>query len=154
MNRLFLALIISLLTLVSFVHADNKAKVENGQWLKKLEDAQAVAKELDRNIYLLFTGSDWCPFCVKLQKGIFDDPYFKEYAKKNLVLVYIDFPRRTELPYNVAKYNRSLANKYGIPGLPTVVLTDAGGNALNTDSGYDGEKAKDHIERFITPKSK
>ena len=66
---------------------------EELQWLTDVPKAQAQAKSEKKLVMLDFTGSDWCGWCIKLHNEVFSKPEFSEYAKKNLVLVEVDFPR-------------------------------------------------------------
>src|SRR6266478_4278624 len=82
------------------------------QWLTDLPKAQAKAKEEKKLVLMDFTGSDWCGFCIKLNKEVFSKPEFTEYAKKNLVLVEVDFPTKKELSAAQKKANAALKEKY------------------------------------------
>src|SRR5205814_9138345 len=66
-------------------------------WMTDLPKAQAKAKEDKKLVMLDFTGSDWCGWCIKLNKEVFSTPEFADYAKKNLVLVEVVFPRAKQL---------------------------------------------------------
>ena len=77
-----------------------------------------------------FTGSDWCGWCVRLEKEVFSQPEFKDYASKNLVLLELDFPRRKELSAEMMEQNQRLAMKYQIQGFPTIVVLDSSGKEI------------------------
>ena len=77
-----------------------------------------------------FTGSDWCGWCIMLDKEVFSKAEFKEYASKNLVLLELDFPRTKPMPPDIAAQNERLLRKYGIQGFPTVVVFDSSGKPL------------------------
>jgi len=64
------------------------------QWLTDLPQAQAQAKVENKTVLLDFTGSDWCPWCIRLKNEVFSQPEFIAYANKNTVLVEVDFPRQ------------------------------------------------------------
>lgn len=99
-------------------------------WTDNFDDALKQAAQ-DKKLALLdFTGSDWCGWCVKLNKEVFSTPAFKEFAAKNLILVEIDFPRGKELPANVQKQNEALQNKFKIEGYPTIILVDGAGKEV------------------------
>ena len=63
-----------------------------------------------------FTGSDWCPWCIKLDKDIFSKPEFADYAKTNLVLVQLDFPNQKPQSDDLKKANAALQAKYDHEG--------------------------------------
>ena len=98
--------------------------------------ALATAAKENRKVLLDFTGSDWCGWCIKLKKETFDQPQFKEFADKNLILVELDFPQRKSLPAGVKKQNDMLQEKYSVQGFPTLVLLDPQGKVIRQNSGY------------------
>ena len=99
-------------------------------WLTNYAKAQEEAKSQNKLLLMDFTGSDWCGWCIMLEKEIFSKPEFKEYASKNLVLLELDFPRRKELPAEMMEQNQRLAMKYQIQGFPTIVVLDSSGKEL------------------------
>jgi thioredoxin-related protein len=99
-------------------------------WLTSYDQAQKEAQAKNRLLLMDFTGSDWCGWCIMLDKEVFSKPEFKEYANKNLVLLELDFPRSKRMPPEVTAQNEKLAMKYGIQGFPTVVVFDSSGKPL------------------------
>ena len=100
---------------------------------------------------ILFTGSDWCPPCKRLHAAIFHSEEFEKWAKKNLVMVLADFPRRrqNQLPQEQKIKNNELATKFGIRGFPTVLILDTEGKVLDKKVGYRGESPKEYIQNII-----
>ena len=117
-------------------------------WLTDLEAAKKQAAKENKAILVDFTGSDWCGFCIKLQKEVFSKEEFKKFAEKNLVLVEIDFPQRKKQPDEVKQANKALAKKYNIEGYPTIVLLDANGKELKRFEGYGGEGAQKYVQNL------
>ncbi len=118
------------------------------QWQTDYEQALATAKSSNKHVLLNFTGSDWCSPCIQMEKAIFKKAAFLNYAKKNLVLVEIDYPRRKVVPEKVVKQNERLARRhYDIEksGYPTVVLLSPDGKSLGQLEGYGDEKPADII---------
>jgi thioredoxin-related protein len=107
-------------------------------WSTDYAAAVAQAATDKKPVLLEFTGSDWCPPCMKQNKNVFEQPVFASFAKGNLVLVKLDFPRRQEQAPEIAARNRALAEQYGVSGFPTVVLLSAEGKELARTSGYGG----------------
>jgi protein disulfide-isomerase len=103
-----------------------------GEWLTDYDKAFAQAKAENKQLLLDFTGSDWCGWCMKLDREVFEQPEFKEYADRNLVLLKVDFPRRKPQPASEKAQNEKLAEKYRIEGYPTLVV-------LNPDEKKAGE---------------
>jgi thioredoxin-related protein len=99
-------------------------------WLTDYEKAQKEAQANHKLLLMDFTGSDWCGWCIMLDKEVFSKPEFKEYASKNLVLLELDFPRSKRMPPETAAQNERLMMKYRIQGFPTVVVFDSEGKPL------------------------
>jgi len=99
-------------------------------WLTDLPAAQTKAKAEDKLVMLDFTGSDWCGWCIRLNKEVFSKPEFSEYAKKNLVLVEVDFPRSKAQTATQKRSNQALAEKYHIEGYPTIIVLDKDGKKV------------------------
>lgn len=99
-------------------------------WLTDFPKAQAEAKQSGKLLLLDFTGSDWCGWCKLLQSEVFTKPGFEEYAKKNLVLMTVDFPRAKPLTPEVRAQNQMLAEKYGVQGFPTIVVLNGEGKQV------------------------
>ncbi len=116
-------------------------------WLTDAGKAQAQAKTENKLVLLDFTGSDWCGWCIKLNKEVFSTPEFAEYAKKNLVLVEVDFPRKKELSEAQKSANEALSKKYDIKGFPTLILLDGSGKKLGELSYSDGVEKTENMDR-------
>jgi len=107
----------------------------DGTWLTDFEAAKTAAAEAGKPILINFSGSDWCGWCIKLDKEVFAKPEFIDYAKENLILVHADFPHKKKLPEKEAAQNKALSATYGIQGFPTVILVDATGKVIGK-TGY------------------
>ena len=134
MKKLFLALT------AAFALANTYAADAN--WQTDLPKAQAQAGKEKKMVLLDFTGSDWCGWCIKLNKEVFSQQAFLDYAKDNLVLVEVDFPQKKKLSPEQTKANDALAKKYKIEGYPTIIVLDGQGKKLG-ELGYQpgGPKA-------------
>ena len=99
-------------------------------WSENYQKAQAQAKAENKLLLLDFTGSDWCPWCIKLDKEVFSQKEFKDYAAKNLVLMTVDFPQTKSQSPAVKSQNAKLQQKYQIPGYPTVVVLNGDGEKV------------------------
>lgn len=91
-------------------------------WLTDYDDAVKKAKAENKQVLMDFTGSDWCGWCIKLKKEVFDTPEFQKYAAENLVLLEVDFPRNKPQTPKEKKDNEKLAEKYKIEGYPTIIV--------------------------------
>jgi protein disulfide-isomerase len=109
--------------------AKGSGAAKNG-WLTNFAQAQDEAKTRQKLLLMDFTGSDWCGWCIMLDKEVFSKPEFQEYAAKNLVLLELDFPRQKAQPPETAAQNQRLATQYRIQGFPTVVVLDSNGKPV------------------------
>jgi protein disulfide-isomerase len=107
----------------------------SGEWIESWSDALKLAGELDRPILINFTGSDWCSWCIKLSDEVFTKQEFIDYAKANLILLKLDFPKRIPQSNELKMQNRNLQNKFNINGYPTIVLADKEGTEIQR-TGY------------------
>ncbi len=122
------------------------------QWHTDLAKAQAQARTSNKKVLINFTGSDWCGYCIRLQKEVFATPEFQEFAQKNLVLVEVDFPRRKTLPKAQKAANEKLKTEYQIRGFPTLVILDSEGKKLGEIEGYGGGGPRGVIEKIEAAK--
>ena len=107
-----------------------------GEWLEDFKVAKALAAAQGRHVLLDFTGSDWCGFCIKLDREVFDKPDFKAFSSQNLVLVKLDFPRNKVQGQKTKTQNASLQQKFRVEGFPTIVLLDSSGREVRRWSGF------------------
>ncbi len=105
-------------------------------WTTDYAAAVAKAKREHKEILLDFTGSDWCSWCIKLDKDVYETPEFASYATKNLVLVTLDFPEHTKLSAALQKQNDALGRKYQLHGYPTTILLDENEKFVTAMVGY------------------
>jgi protein disulfide-isomerase len=104
-------------------------------WTTSYEEGQQDAKANNKLVLLDFTGSDWCGWCIMLEKEVFSKPQFKEYASKNLVLVELDFPKRKPVPDALKIQNVKLARRYQVQGFPTIIVLNGDGQMVG-ELGY------------------
>ena len=111
--------------------------------LHNLERAQAIAQRDDKEILLVFAGSDWCRPCMAFERGVLKDARFQQGAGQRYVVVYLDFPakRRNALPDDQKAYNESQAKRFNPEGsFPRIFLLDARGAPLG-EMKYVGQTA-------------
>ena len=108
-------LIVLLVTLSLNGFAQQKELV----WHTDVNKAINISIQTGKPLFFFFTGSDWCGWCKKLVREVFVKPEFATWADKNVVLVELDFPKRTKLPEATQKQNRELGQIFGVRGYPT-----------------------------------
>ena len=113
-----------------------------------LDEALKSAKANKRYVVAVFSGSDWCGWCKKLEKEILSTETFRKGAVGRYELVYIDNPRNTDLLSEHGKENnRKLTSKYGVRGFPTVLVLDADGKKV-AEMGYDAGGPAKYLEKL------
>ena len=95
------------------------------KWQTDMNEAMKISKKSKKPLFLFFTGSDWCGWCMRLQKEVFKTPEFEKWAKKNVVLVELDFPRRTAQDPAIQRQNAELQQTFAVQGYPTVWFVNA-----------------------------
>lgn len=123
------------LVLVALFSLGSLQAAEAG-WVTDFAKAQKQAAAEKKPMVLNFTGSNWCGWCIRLDKEVFSQKEFVDYAKENVVLVKLDFPRGKELPAAEKKQNEDLAEKFGIQGFPTIIVLDSAGKKIG-QLGYE-----------------
>lgn len=117
-------------------------------WKSNFEEAKAEAIKQEKNILLVFSGSDWCAPCIKLDKNIWQSEEFKKYSDQNYILYKADFPKKkaNQLSETLKNQNNELAEKYNQNGnYPLVVLLDKNGKVLGM-TGYKNVSPNDYLE--------
>ena len=128
--------------------AAKPAKTEG--WLTDFEQAKKEAAEQKQPMFVLFTGSDWCPWCVKLSDEALSTDAFKAFAATNMILFKADFTRKPP-PEDLKRQNQALQEKFGIRGYPTVLLMDAEEKTF-AKTGYrpgGGEAYVEHLKELL-----
>ena len=115
------------------------------KWMDNFADAQAAAKKEKKIILADFTGSDWCPCCIKLEKEVFNTLEFKKYADEKLILFKADFPKENTQSIEMKDQNIRLMDDYDVTGFPTIILLTSKGKVVFT-TGYQEGGPKPYIE--------
>lgn len=108
---------------------------ESARWLTDYLEALVMTQDTGKTLFMLFTGSDWCMWCQKLEQEILRSAEFQNFASGNLILLKVDFPRTHELPEGQAQENEILKNTWKVEGFPSIVLLSAEGLELGR-TGY------------------
>ena len=122
-------------------------------WETDYEAARETAKSENRFVLLNFSGSDWCGWCMRLEREVFSRRDFNEFAEERLVCVVVDFPRRSDQPRDLRMRNQALKREYNVGGFPTVILLDPHGRHIAT-TGYrpgGAEEYVEHLKELIEP---
>jgi thioredoxin-related protein len=110
---------LSIIFLTSLSSFAQKSTKEDLVWHTDLNKAIELANKEKKPMMLFFTGSDWCGWCVRLQKEVFTQNEFKKWAQDNVILVEVDFPRANIQTEEVKTQNRNLQQQFAVRGYPT-----------------------------------
>ena len=99
---------------------------ENDGWLLNFDKAAELSMKTGKPILANFTGSDWCGWCIRLKKEVFVTPAFKKWADENVILLELDYPRRTPQTEEIKKQNRELHQFFKVRGYPTLHMFNVG----------------------------
>jgi thioredoxin-related protein len=123
-----------------------------GDWPTNFQAAQSKAKAEKKFVLAAFTGSDWCPWCQKLKKEVFDKPPFSTNANKRFVLVDLDFPHEKKLSAALKKQNEAVQKRYNAFSYPTVLVLTSDGDVVARAGYQEGgpEKYLKQLSFFLT----
>lgn len=117
-------------------------------WLTDLDEGLKVAKAEKKAVLVDFTGSDWCGWCIRLKKEVFDQKEFVA-ATKDFVLVELDYPQKKKQSAEEKAKNKVWAEKFAIEGFPTIMLLDASGEPF-AQTGYQAGGATKYLAHLAT----
>jgi len=112
-----------LLLLISFA-LSTSVYAQEAVWYTDVNKAIELSQKQKKPIMLFFTGSDWCGWCVKLQNEVFKQEAFINWAKQNVILVELDFPRRKSLEPQMQQQNAQMQQLFQVRGYPTVFFVN------------------------------
>jgi len=115
MKSIMLTVLLSVSTLITWSQTATTL-----YWYTDVSLASQAAAAENKPMLLFFIGSDWCGWCHRLQREVFNTPAFTTWASSDVILVELDFPRNKVLPQNIMEQNQMLQQQYGVQGYPTV----------------------------------
>ena len=119
---------------------------ELGVWTQDYAAATNAAATDGKPVFLDFTGSDWCGWCMLMENKVFCSQEWEDWAASNIYLVTLDFPNdKSKVPEDFQKRNRELSKQYGVRGYPTYIVLDSKGQKL----GQLGADRKATPAKFI-----
>ncbi len=120
-------------------------------WHTSFQKASDAAKASGKPIFIKFTGSDWCRPCKDMQQKVLDTKKFKQWAAKNVTLLYIDFPRdKSKIRKKQLKHNLELQKRFSVKVFPTVLVLKTNAKEAGRDARYRGADVSSYI-KAITP---
>jgi protein disulfide-isomerase len=89
-------------------------------WYTNLDSVVTLSNATNKPIFAFFTGSDWCGWCIKLQREVFAKQAFIDWASEHVILLELDFPRTKALPQDLKVQNQNLQQAFAVTGYPTI----------------------------------
>ncbi len=108
------------------------------EWMTDFEAAKARAEAEGKMLLVNFTGSDWCGWCIRLKKDVFDKPAFEKYVQDKFVLMEVDMPHERNYDRVLRQRNRELCEQFSVSGFPTIMVMTPAGDVVG---GFVGGKA-------------
>lgn len=113
---------------------ERKAASRAFKWEKSYKRALAAAKDTGLPIAVLFTGTSWCGFCVKLENDVLSKPEFKAKMKGVAVGYKVVIPSPGQY---MDKKDAKLAAKLGMKGgVPCLLVISHDEKILGSIAGY------------------
>lgn len=122
-------------------------------WLINLDTAKQVAGASGKDLFIVFTGSNWCGHCMTLDREDLNTDEFASVAG-DFVLVRLDYRPDAEsnkvpdrLPEEQPAPHLSWKDEYEIRGFPTVYLADPSGRpyGMTSDMDLDAKHFAEHV---------
>lgn len=129
-----------ILTIGAFLLAGVSGVTAAG-WNTSFETAKQHSRSSGLPILMNFTGSDWCPACIRLRAQVLTHPSFTTFASKRVILMEVDFPRRIPMAALHRQANEQLAQRYGVTAFPTLLLVDSQGTRISQIHGGGSPEA-------------
>ena len=109
-------------------------------WLTDFNLGRARAAWEKKPILVLFSGSDWCPPCIRMDRDLLSKGKFQEFAKQELIAVHLDFPNKKPQSDEVKRANAEMSKRFKIDSFPTIlVLAPDGATEVDRIEGYGGD---------------
>jgi thioredoxin-related protein len=131
------------------------APTSEGPWVADFDEGVKLAKEQGKDLFVDFTGSDWCGWCIRLDKEVFAHDAWIEAATKDYVLVKLDYPRSEEAKAKVPnpERNQELVGTYGIQGYPTILMMTVDGEVYGR-TGYQQGGPEAYVKHMAELRTK
>lgn len=105
------------------------------KWVNTYSEAVAQSQSTGKPIVILFTGTNWCPACMKLEKEVLKSSEFAQMVGQKFIFLKAEFPDYSNV---AASPFKTLLDRYGIEAFPTIVVVNASGQQLYTVNYREG----------------
>lgn len=109
------------------------------------ELAMAVKKaSAEQKHVLLIIGGNWCPWCVRLNSYLFDDPQLDSLVQANYNVVKVNYSKENK--------NLEIMRRLAVPerfGFPVLVILNEKGQRIHTQNSAYLEKDKSYDRKVV-----
>ncbi|MDR6967923.1 thioredoxin-related protein [Flavobacterium arsenatis] len=105
-----------------FIFTTSQAQIQKSP---DYETAKVQAKNQNKDILIVLTGSEWCKPCVKMKKNVFENQEFIDYASQSFVIFEVNMPRNWDMNSKVYQDYAFFKEKYQTNALPSLILLDS-----------------------------
>ena len=140
--------------LLLFLTINVFAQEKDVKWYTNANEAAQIALSENKPLYLFFTGSDWCGWCIQLKKNIFSKSEFINWANENVILLELDFPKRKKLDQLLVQQNEKFRRMYNVRGYPTGIFVNVTKKETNFQFNEIARHAVELIpgsRKFVSP---
>lgn len=126
-------------------------RAEDGHegWVVSFDKAKEQATQEKKDIFIEFTGSDWCPPCIALREKVLSQDAFKTEAPKSFVLLLLDSPNdKSKQSEEEQKHVAEMSAKFGVEGVPSIYLADEKGTPYAVMVGFDGSEPDAYLKKL------
>lgn len=117
-------------------------------WKTDYQEALQQSSSTGKPVLLFFTGSDWCPYCIKLDREVMETDEFAQLVGNRFIFVMVDDPQNKSLPPDQYASVKRLQQKYDIQGLPAVIIIDSTERKLGS-TGYKPGGPKPYAKSLL-----
>lgn len=141
MKRIF-----SLILFLMIASFTSGAYAESIRWMTQYDQAVKEAKASQKPLLLYFTGSDWCPWCKKLDSEALATPEFAQIAGDKFIFVKLLFSSTSK--GEETEQNKQLQQRFNVRGFPTIILLDTDQRQIGI-TGYRAGGGKEYANHLI-----
>jgi thioredoxin-related protein len=99
-------------------------------------EALSASQARNRPMLILFTGSDWCPYCQSLQSEVLSTSEFQQYVNSHFVFLTVDDLRNTPVMDDEKKRVAGLEQKFGTSIFPSMFVVGGDEKVIGQINGY------------------
>jgi hypothetical protein len=129
--------------------APSVAPAPSEEWYTDIEAAKAEAARSKRRILTLFTGSDWCPYCIQFESEVAHHPDFLGTTRPSFVLLKLDFPRNLYVDPVARAQREDLRKLCGVNAFPSLRILSADASSFVVVDTQVSRNASDKVDYFV-----